>query len=81
MKITAHAQTETPLLCTYQVRVFTGTHDDMKAGKPSHEHLVDVIARNPTEAELIACQMAAAVVDDGCPMASEVITDSTLTNF
>jgi hypothetical protein len=66
---------------TFQVRVETSTHDDLQAGRTAtREHLVEVLAANPTEAQLIAAQMAACR-DDRMPTRTEVVTDSTLTRL
>lgn len=67
---------------TFQVRVFSSNKDVHKSGRgPQYEHLVEVLAHDPQEAELIALQMASCHPDDPMPVSSEVITDSTLCVF
>lgn len=70
----------------FQVHVTTSGMGE--AGTPQFEHLVVVQADNATDAELVATQMAASRVDLAprgadrlMPLSSEVITDSTLTEF
>ncbi len=73
---------------TFQVRVLTTGMGD--AGSPQFEHLVDVVTDGgATEAMLIATQMAACRIDalpgnDNdhlMPLAAEIVTDSTFTDF
>lgn len=70
---------------TYQVRVHTAGMGS--AHTVAHVHLVDVLADSPTQAMLVATQMAACRIDllgsgqtnvNLMPLHAEVVTDSSV---
>ena len=66
-------------MLTFQVHVTAASKGN--ARRPSSEHLVDVLAADPVEAALVAAQMVACRPFADMPLAAEVVTDSTFTDF